>query len=217
MQRDELGSRKVDPYQLLFQGGQFYLVGRAHERDAIRVFRLSRIRGKVAYASKAEHDFQRPEDFDPRAYANRIQWQFGEPVGTAEVRIGEKIGWQIERHFGRYGEMRPADGRGRRAAIASSRPSTPTPGSSSRGCSGSASTRACSGRPSWSRSWRSGSACSSSATAASWSWRRGRARRGRRDAPAEAAESQRPRRGGGDEPPRSAPSASRGSSRSRRS
>jgi proteasome accessory factor BC len=109
MQRDELGSRKVDPYQLLFQGGQFYLVGRAHERDAIRVFRLSRIRGKVAYASKAEHDFQRPDEFDPRAYANRIQWQFGEPVGTAEVRIGETIGWQIERHFGRYGEMRAAD------------------------------------------------------------------------------------------------------------
>lgn len=113
MQRDELGSRKVDPYQLLFQGGQFYLVGRAHERDAIRVFRLSRIRGKVAYASKAEHDFQRPEEFDPRAYANRMQWQFGEPVGTAEVRVGEKIGWQIERHFGRYGEMRPdEDGTG---------------------------------------------------------------------------------------------------------
>jgi proteasome accessory factor C len=115
MQRDELGARKVDPYQLLFQGGQFYLVGRAHERDAIRVFRLSRIRGKVAYASKAEHDFQRPDEFDPRAYANRIQWQFGEPLGTAEVRIGEKIGWQIERHFGRYGEMRPAeDGSGDR-------------------------------------------------------------------------------------------------------
>jgi proteasome accessory factor BC len=115
MQRDELGSRKVDPYQLLFQGGQFYLVGRAHERDAIRVFRLSRIRGKVAYASKAEHDFQRPDEFDPRAYANRIQWQFGEPLGTAEVRIGERIAWQIERHFGRHGEMRPAgDGSGDR-------------------------------------------------------------------------------------------------------
>jgi len=109
MQRDELGARKVDPYQLLFQGGQFYLVGRAHEREDIRVFRLSRIRGKVAYASKAEHDFQRPDDFDPRAYANRIQWQFGDPVGTAEVRIGETIGWQIERHFGRYGETRRID------------------------------------------------------------------------------------------------------------
>ena len=88
MERDELGTRRVDPYQLLYQGGQFYVVGRSHERDAIRVFRLSRIRGKVGYATKAEHDFQRPADFDPRAYANRIDWQFGEPIGTAEIWIG---------------------------------------------------------------------------------------------------------------------------------
>ena len=66
MERDDLGTRRVDPYQLLFQGGQFYVVGRSHERDAIRVFRLSRIRGKVGYATKAEHDFQRPSNFDPR-------------------------------------------------------------------------------------------------------------------------------------------------------
>src|SRR5436309_2768134 len=108
MERDEVGARRVDPYQLLFQGGQFYVVGYAHERQAIRVFRLSRIRGKVGYATKAEHDFARPADFDPRAYANRIDWQFGEPIGTAEVWIGRRIAWQIERHFGRYGEMRPA-------------------------------------------------------------------------------------------------------------
>src|SRR3989440_1284067 len=109
MERDEVGMRRVDPYQLLFQGGQFYVVGRAHERGAIRVFRLSRIRGKIGYATKAEHDFQRPADFDPRGYANRIDWQFGEPVGTAEVWIGRRIAWQIERHFGRYGEMRPGE------------------------------------------------------------------------------------------------------------
>jgi predicted DNA-binding transcriptional regulator YafY len=108
MERDELGSRRVDPYQLLYQGGQFYVVGRSHERSAIRVFRLSRIRGKVGYATKAEHDFQRPANFDPRAYANRIDWQFGEPIGTADVWIGKRIAWQIERHFGRYGEIRPA-------------------------------------------------------------------------------------------------------------
>ena len=112
MGRDEVGNRRVDPYQLLYQGGQFYLVGRAQERNAIRVFRLSRIRGKVGYATKAEHDFQRPTEFDPRGYANRIQWQFGDTVGTAEIWIGERIAWQIERHFGRYGEMGPpgADG-----------------------------------------------------------------------------------------------------------
>ncbi len=112
LERDEVGERKVDPYQLLFQGGQFYLVGYAHERGALRVFRLTRMRGKVGYASKAEHDFQRPPGFDPRVYANRIQWQFGEPVGTAEVWIAERIAWQVERHFGRYGEVRPADTNG---------------------------------------------------------------------------------------------------------
>jgi proteasome accessory factor C len=110
MERDELGSRRVDPYQLLYQGAQFYVVGRSHERSAIRVFRLSRIRGKVGYATKAEHDFQRPANFDPRAYANRIDWQFGEPVGTAEVWVSQRIAWQIERHFGRYGETAPAEG-----------------------------------------------------------------------------------------------------------
>jgi predicted DNA-binding transcriptional regulator YafY len=108
MERDEVGARKVDPYQLLYQGSQFYVVGRSHERSAIRVFRLSRIRGKVGYATKAEHDFQRPDNFDPRAYADRIDWQFGEPIGTAEVWIGQRIAWQIERHFGRYGEIRSA-------------------------------------------------------------------------------------------------------------
>jgi len=117
MERDETGTRRVDPYQLLFQGGQFYVVGRSHERSAIRVFRLSRIRGKVGYATKAEHDFQRPTEFDPRAYANRIDWQFGEPVGTAEVWIGHRIAWQIERHFGRYGEMRSGGDSGDRILL----------------------------------------------------------------------------------------------------
>ncbi len=119
MERDEVGNRRVDPYQLLYEGGQFYLVGYAHDREDIRVFRLSRIRGKVGYATKAEHDFQRPAGFDPRAYANRIAWQFGEPIGEAEIWIGPRIAWQIERHFGRYGEMGPADEDGGRHFVTS--------------------------------------------------------------------------------------------------
>jgi proteasome accessory factor C len=108
--RDEVSQRKVDPYSLLFQGGQFYLVGHAHERNELRVFRLSRIRGKVAYATKAEHDFQRPSDFDPRQYASRSDWQLGDPLGTAAVAVDSAVAWHIERHFGRYGEVKPADG-----------------------------------------------------------------------------------------------------------
>jgi len=107
MTSGETAHRSVDPYQLLFQGGQFYLVGFSHERGAVRVFRLSRILGKVAYATKAEHDFQRPADFDPREYANRIPWQLGDPVGVAEVEVSDRIAWHVERTFGPYGEMDP--------------------------------------------------------------------------------------------------------------
>jgi proteasome accessory factor C len=111
MARDDTGTRRVDPYHLLFQGGQFYLLGHSHERGALRVFRLSRIRGKVAYATKAEHDFKgRPAGFDPRAYANRADWQFGDATEAAEIWISERIAWQIERHFGRFGEVRGAGG-----------------------------------------------------------------------------------------------------------
>jgi proteasome accessory factor BC len=113
MARDEVGSRRVDPYHLLFQGGEFYLLGHAHEREEIRVFRLSRIRGKVSYATKAEHDFRRPADFDPREYACRAEWQLGDQEGVAEVLLGERIAWQIERHFGRFGDIVAAGEEGR--------------------------------------------------------------------------------------------------------
>jgi predicted DNA-binding transcriptional regulator YafY len=109
IQSGDTGVRRVDPYHLLFEGGQWYLVGHSHERDAVRVFRLSRIRGKVAYSTKAEHDFQRPAAFDPRTFANRIPWQLGDPIGTGEIWISEKIAWYVERQFGAYGEMTQTD------------------------------------------------------------------------------------------------------------
>ncbi len=114
MERDETGPRIVDPYHLLFRGGQFYLLGHSHERDALRVFRLSRIRGKVAYATKAEHDFRRSADFDPRAYAKLAAWQFGEVIATAQIRVAERVAWQLERHFGRFGQIVAIEGSGDR-------------------------------------------------------------------------------------------------------
>jgi proteasome accessory factor BC len=110
MGRDAEEKRKVDPYHLLFRGGQFYLVGHSHERDDVRVFRLSRIRGKVGYSSKAEHDFQRPEDFDPRAYATRADWQLGEERGVARIWLSDRIEWLVRRHLGSdVGTLEPSD------------------------------------------------------------------------------------------------------------
>jgi proteasome accessory factor C len=108
--RDAEEGRKVDPYHLLYRGGQFYLIGYSHERDDVRVFRVSRMRGKVGYSTKAEHDFARPENFDPRVYATRTDWQLGEPVGRARIWLSDRIDWLVMRHFGHAGEVSEADG-----------------------------------------------------------------------------------------------------------
>jgi proteasome accessory factor C len=108
MERNEVSDRKIDPYHLVFRNGQFYLIGHSHERDDVRVFRLSRIRGKVSYATKAEHDFSPPDDFDRRDYASRADWQMGEIEGTAKVFVRERIAWLVERDFGAYGTLRKA-------------------------------------------------------------------------------------------------------------
>jgi proteasome accessory factor BC len=106
LQRDDVSDRKVNPYHLVFREGQFYLIGHSHEREEVRVFRLSRIRAKVSYATKAEHDFNSPENFDRRDYASRADWQMGEVKGTASVFLRERITWLVARDFGRHGSLR---------------------------------------------------------------------------------------------------------------
>ena len=127
MERDETAKRKVDPYHLVFRGGQFYLIGHAHERDAVRVFRLSRIQGKVGYASKAEHDFSPPEDFDRRDYGQRADWQLGEIQRHGEDlrprphRLADRARLRRLRRAAPGEEVR----RGARQGLRSSRPTTP--------------------------------------------------------------------------------------------
>ncbi len=108
LQRDEVSDRKVDPYHLVFRNGQFYLIGHSHERGEVRVFRLSRIEAKVSYATKAEHDFSPPEDFDRRDYASRAEWQMGTSSRSAKVFLRERISWLVERDYGTYGKLRKA-------------------------------------------------------------------------------------------------------------
>ena len=106
-ERGEVGARRVDPYHLLFQGGQFYLLGFCpRARGGPRVPPDSRIRGKVSYATKAEHDFRRPGGLRPALpmpIAPTGSW--ARSGAWPEVLISERIAWQIERHFGRYGEI----------------------------------------------------------------------------------------------------------------
>ena len=75
---DEEAVRTVDPYSLYLMGGHWYVIGRDHDRDDVRTFRLDRVRGDVRFATRRERDFRVPPEFDPSAYRNRAPWQLGE-------------------------------------------------------------------------------------------------------------------------------------------
>ena len=116
MERDETEKRKVDPYHLVFRGGQFYLIGHSHERDAVRVFRLSRIRGKVSYATQGRARLLparglRPPRLRPAAPTGR--WARSRGRRRSSSASGSP-GWSSATSAS-YGELRAGD-EGRRRA-----------------------------------------------------------------------------------------------------
>src|SRR4029079_2472901 len=60
--------------------------------------------------SKAEHDFNRPDDFDPRVYATRTDWQLRGPAGRPRIWLSDRSDSLALRHFGHAGEVHDADG-----------------------------------------------------------------------------------------------------------
>ena len=106
--RDEELERTVDPYGLLLVGDEWYLIAFCHLRQAIRTFRLSRLRSRVVFATRAPHDFAPPARFSIDDYLDRPPWQLGEPVGSAAVRVTADMAWWVEAHFSRCGTITPA-------------------------------------------------------------------------------------------------------------
>ena len=95
--RDEEADRTVNPYALLPEQGSWYLIGRDLDRDDLRTFRVSRIRGDIRFATRRERDFRAPADFDATAYRGRQKWQFGDVVGEAEIELDADTAWWAER------------------------------------------------------------------------------------------------------------------------
>lgn len=72
--------RSVEPYGMFFIGGHWYLVGRDVEKEALRNYRMSRIKGVKANASRAgTPDYHIPTGFSLREHArSRQAWELGD-------------------------------------------------------------------------------------------------------------------------------------------
>ena len=103
--RGEEAERTLDPYALLLESGRWYVVGHDHDRDAIRTFRISRIRGDIRLATRRERDFRLPEEFDVEAHRHRADWQVGDLAGEARIEVTGDTAWWVERVFGKAGRV----------------------------------------------------------------------------------------------------------------
>lgn len=87
--------RRVAPYTLAHNRGWWYLVGYCHQRDAIRAFRVDRIRD----LEMTEAGFDRPADFDARPYLNfeaaehPVQARLRFRPEAAHVALANRLAW----------------------------------------------------------------------------------------------------------------------------
>jgi predicted DNA-binding transcriptional regulator YafY len=95
--RNVESERTVNPYALLPERGSWYLIGHDLDREEVRTFRVSRIRGEIRFATRRERDFRLQEAFDPAEYRGREQWQFGDADGEAEIELDPDTAWWAER------------------------------------------------------------------------------------------------------------------------
>ncbi|HEX6938251.1 MAG TPA: WYL domain-containing protein [Longimicrobiales bacterium] len=108
--RGEATDREVRPYGLVFQRGNWYLVGHDEGRDAIRVFRVGRMEDvKPNTAKPHTPDYEIPEDFRLDDYLRREAWELGdeEPLRAEVLFRFPRSLWAERNGYGELVEERP--------------------------------------------------------------------------------------------------------------
>jgi predicted DNA-binding transcriptional regulator YafY len=103
--RDEVSGRALNPYALLPDNGLWYVVGYDLDREDIRTFRVSRIRGEIKFATRRERDFRIPTDFDIEQFRGRPPWQVGDIAGEARIEVHRDTAWWVQRAYGSTGRL----------------------------------------------------------------------------------------------------------------
>ena len=103
--RDHESERTLNPYALMPDNGIWYVVGYDLDRDDIRTFRVSRIRGDIKFATRRERDFRVPADFDIEQFRGRPPWQVGDILGEARIEVRGDTAWWVQRAYGATGRL----------------------------------------------------------------------------------------------------------------
>jgi predicted DNA-binding transcriptional regulator YafY len=103
--RDEVAERTFNPYALIPENGVWYVVGLDLDREDIRTFRVSRIRGDIRFATRRERDFRIPPEFEIDRFLGRANWQIGDRVGEARIEVAPDTAWWVQRVYREAGRL----------------------------------------------------------------------------------------------------------------
>jgi predicted DNA-binding transcriptional regulator YafY len=109
--RDDESLRTIEPYGMMLSWGRWYCVGRARDRNALRVFRVDRMRDVRALAT-GEAEFDVPRSFDIQRYLDRSPWELSDekPV-AARIRVAfPQSRWVVGEGLGRVVKPVTKDG-----------------------------------------------------------------------------------------------------------
>jgi predicted DNA-binding transcriptional regulator YafY len=109
--RDKEEERVIEPYGLMLSWGHWYCVGRSRERNAMRVFRVDRMKDVTLVEGKRS-DFAVPKSFRIGAYLNRAPWELSDGKAiTARVRFAfPQSRWVIGEGLGKVVKAMTDDG-----------------------------------------------------------------------------------------------------------
>lgn len=101
----EQRDRTLDPYGVVLRRGTWYVVGRDHDRDDLRSFRLDRVRGAIRPVGEPGA-YELPDDVD---LAGHVQGPAGDAVDVV-LAVTPQARWAAEARGGHVVGRRP-DGR----------------------------------------------------------------------------------------------------------
>lgn len=112
--QSEAATRTVAPYCLVSRRGGWYLLGLDLDRQSVRTFRLSRIRGKVSLATPDETapEYQIPTSFDPEQSFSTGAFGAGENAfEDVAIHFDPDVAFIVQNDFGgTYPLQQHADG-----------------------------------------------------------------------------------------------------------
>lgn len=96
-----VSKRELDPYALIYREGAWLAVGWCHLRKEVRSFRVDRMNEAVQAPKPKSPDFERPADFDVKAYAQRSAWTFTtDPPEEVQLALSPEAAEVANEDFG---------------------------------------------------------------------------------------------------------------------